>query len=357
MWIDGDEEKLPVTTGDDDGPAEVELSNEDLSTSESMDTEAAAAAAAAAAEKKKQNRVPADKRINKLTREKMEALEYAAELERERDALREKATKLEQSEKVANKAALVHYETSVTANLASAKKAYSEAMASGDPDRIADANIELTKWASEKTEIDRFKASQPKDEPERQRQPVDQHPEPERQRQPAAPDLAPEAAKWATETAWFNPQNDGFNEDMHVEAVEFAKQLERRWARQGRGDEIGKSAEYFKAIEDHVRSEFPDEFGDEVNVAPARTPPMSAGRPDAAPAARAAVPAANGNGSGTRVQLTKDDVDMCKRYMTAGFYKDKNGKPIRDLAEAKRLYAIDKIKSERDAERQERARA
>lgn len=346
--IDGDDDKnAAIQPDEENAPVEIEIADEDLSTSEASAVEDAAAKAAAAAEEaKKHNRVPAEKRIGKLTREKKEALEYADKLKRELEEARKREAEFVARADKADKAMMIHYEKSVAAQLAQAKHAYSEALASGDPDKIADANLELSKYANEKNEIDRWKSRQPKEEAQpEQRRPVEER-QPEQQQQ--RPNLAPAAAKWATETSWFNPESDGFNEDMHLEAVSFAQQLERRFARQGRTDEIGVSEAYFKAIEDHVRSEFPDEFDDVVDVAKANgrtTPAMNGGRPDTAPAVRNGSPGVGGT-PGMKVALSRDDRDMARRFMAQGFFKDKNGKPIKDEGEAMKAYALLKWKDE-----------
>lgn len=358
QMIDGERDNTQVDGDEEDGPVDVELSNEDLSTSESTADEEAAKRQAEA-EKKKQNRVPADKRIGKLTREKHEALELADRIKNELLAEREKSAKLEQAKSLADRAAFVHYADKVDANLDKAKRAYSEAMTSGDPDKITEAQMELTKWGSEKTEVERYKARQPKEvaEPDREQRETRQPVQEERQtRQPET--LAPEAKRWTQETGWFNPESDTFNPEMHAEAVAYAQVVERKLMRQGRADEIGKSEAYFKEIEAHIQNEFPDEFDAVVDLdrqsPAARTPAMEGGRPDVAPANRVNGGGAISNTPSTKVTLTADDKDMVRRYMTAGIIKDpKTGQPVKDFARAQYIYGLQKWKTQQeDARRQ-----
>lgn len=346
QMIDGDDEKI-ISGDEENGPAEIDLSNEDLSTSESNEDEAAAAAKARAdAEARGKNRVPANKRIGQLTREKMEAIEYATRIQQELEQERQRNKELAERASKADKAAFTNYELAVTKSLADAKRSYQEAMASGDAEKIADATIELNKWSAEKTEVDRFKSThRDEPEPERQRQPARDEPEQQR-RQHELPD---EARKWIEETAWFNPKSDEFDPMLHGVAVRYAQVIEAEYAETGRADEIGKSEQYFKDITDFVRNRYPDRFSDVVDLEkPAsRTPAMSAGRPDTAPAARV-----NGNGGvggspSTKVSLSADEVDMVRRLMNEGVYKDKNGKKVSDMTEAKRQFALQKYKLER----------
>lgn len=346
MNIHGDEEKIIID--DEAGPAEVDLSNEDLSTSESSAEENAAAEKAKAdAEIKERNRVPANKRIGQITRKLKEKEEYAVELERELELERRRNQELSDRVGKADKTALANYELAVTKSLSEAKRAHQEAMASGDAEKITDATIELNRWSSEKAEIDRFKATH-KDEPapERQRQQVrDAEPEQQQRQQPQLPE---EAQKWIKETTWFDPESDDFDPTLHSIAVRYAQVIEAEYAEAGRADEIGKSAQYFKDITDYVTGRFPDRFGNVVDLEKpaARTPAMSAGRPDTAPAARVNGNGSVGNSPNMKVQLSADEVDMARRLMGQGVYKDKTGKPVRDINEAKRQFAIHKYKME-----------
>jgi len=358
--MDG-EKDTTIDAGDDENlPVEVELSDEDLSTADSVADEdatakaeaAKATAAAAAATDKQRNRVPANKRINTLTRERQEALEYAQKLEAERDEWRQKATQNEQRASQSDRAAFVNYERAVEVSLNAAKRAYSEAAASGDTNAMTEANLELNKWATEKNEIDRFKAKQPKPEAQRTEQRGDRVPEQQerqQQQQQQQPAMAPEAQKWVADTTWFNPESDDYDPLLHKVAVSYANVIEAEYIEAGRGDEIGRSAEYFKEIEDFVQSKYPDRFANIVDLEKpndTKIPAMNGGRPDTAPATRAS----NGglsNTPSTKVSLSADEKDMVRRYMTQGLIKDpKTGKPVKDFGEAMKSYAITKWKTE-----------
>lgn len=339
-----DEDKMAteVVVDTDDGPTEIEIPDEELSTSEANASEDAAAKA-----EKKQNRVPADKRIGKLTRRAKEAEEYTVTLQQELEKERQRTKQIEMEKLKSDGAAMTHYAARVETELALAKRAHSEALSSGDPDKITDTQMELSRLSSEKAEVDRWKARQPKpdaaprDEPrgERQAQPQEQ--------ERAAPKLAPEAQRWVDETTWFNPQSDDYDPLLHRVAVNYAQVIEAEYVENGRADEIGTSSEYFQDIENFVRSRYPDRFG-EPAAKPngSRQPAMGAGRPDTAPPARNGVPAANGNGSRNVVTLSADEKDMARRMMANGHYKDKTGKKITEPQEAYKRYALDKIRLE-----------
>ena len=294
--------------------------------------------------------MPANKRINTLTRERQEALEYAQKLERERDEWRQQAEKEAQRSAQLDRANFANYERTVSVSLESAKRAYADAMATGDPEKMGDATIELNKWASEKTEIDRFKARQPKKETQQTEHRGERVPEQqERQQQQQQPTMAPEAQKWIAGTTWFNPESDDYDPLLHKVAVSYANVIEAEYIEAGRGDEIGKSPEYFKEIEDFVQAKYPDRFANIVDLEKpngSKVPAMNGGRPDTAPATRAS----NGglaSTPSTKVSLSADEKDMVRRYMTQGLIKDpKTGKPVKDFGEAMKSYAITKWKTE-----------
>lgn len=229
---------------------------------------------------------PLRRRVSQWKQTAEAAATRAAELERELAELRPKYDDLAQKYQVADQAALTNFEQRVTTAFDVAKREVKEAMASGDPDRIANAQAALSLAAAEKSNLDTWKANQPKrpaDAPAAERQPT---------RQPAAgPAPDPATAAWIGANPWFQPNHPEYDREMANNAILYANLLEDRMRRAGRANEIAGPG-YWAEIDKHLKTEFPDAFGDEP-PAPARgavpgmkrvTPPV-AGAVPAAPAA------------------------------------------------------------------------
>lgn len=275
-------------------------------------------------------------RINKLTREKHEATTRAEILTQENERLKSDFQKVRQSAQVSDRAALIHYETAVKGELEGARRFSIEATASGDPEKIADANIALSRAAQKQQELDSWKANQPA-APAASAAPQPQ-PRAETRQQPEPVQLDPALKSWIDDNPWFAAANaDDFDAEMHQEATAYATMLERKYMRQGKQDQIGTKP-YFEEVNKHMRSEFPDYFGDEPAPQPTpgrRTPPMAAPR-------TGVVPAANTNGSaradgrsvnGTKVTLSAEERKFAHTMAANGALMVKGRKATPEEAE------------------------
>lgn len=79
------------------------------------------------------------------------------------------------------------------------------------------------------------------------------------------PNFPPETRSWLANNPWMEQKNkDDYDHEMFTEARTYAQVIENRFRRAGRGAEIGRSPDYFKAIDDHMRAEFPDAFEEDA---------------------------------------------------------------------------------------------
>jgi hypothetical protein len=170
---------------------------------------------------------------------------------------------------------------------------------------------------------------------EAQRQPEPQ-PQPPSQQQVT---LEPRTRDWIEKNPWFQPQSPDFDPEMHEEATQYARRIERRFKAEGRADEIG-SASYFKEIDKHMRAEFADAIPD--RSAPKKATPKMKRDNSVAPVARS-------GGSDTpakrtaKVVLSAADRQFARNMAASGAYKKPNGQRMTD-AEAERYHAAFVIK-------------
>lgn len=276
--------------------------------------------------RRQRNRVPARDRINQLRREATESTSLAQRLMQENEALK---TRSQQSDR----AAMVHYESSVSNARALAQQALVEAHTANDPVKIADATAKLSAAAAAEENIKSWKAANP--EPQ-QRQQDQQQRQPVQQQQQRVVD--PQTQAWVQDNGWFDPQSGDYDAEMAETARAYATLLETRMKRQGRARDIGK-ATYFADIEKHMRDEFPD--SEYFSAPPERGGvPRMQQNGHVAPAVRATNQ--NGGSSPTRVTLSPDEREMALSLRTA---LPKRSKPYDD-AELYRIYAVNKVKDQ-----------
>lgn len=340
--------ELPQVT-DDLQEVEVDLGDE------TPEGEAAAAPAPKPEDDVGQNRRQqpggARSRINKLTREKHEALSTAEQLRLENERLKQENQRVKQSAQVSDQAALIHYEERVKADVEKATRFLAEATAAGDPEKIAQATLAVSKAGSEQRELEVWKANRPAPAANAPA-PAPTAPAP-RQQQAEAPQLDPALQAWISENPWFNPadQNE-FDQEMHQEATAYATMLERKYARTGRQAEIGTPA-YFAEVNQHMRAEFPDYFGDEPAPQPQpvpakRTPPMQNRQAGVVPATAASAPSASANGSGSKIILTAEQRRFAHNLASNGALPKVNGRnPTPE--EAEKIYGRQLLNAQKGA--------
>lgn len=294
---------------------------------------------------KRKNRRPATQRIGELTgkvRERDEALAAAnSELAR---VNAEKADLARQKEE-AEKTGFIFYEQSARANADKAKRAYKEAVDSGDSDAMANAQELIAKHQAEIAQIEAYKARQPAEPDQRQQRQQPQQRQPTQRQQPTQ--VAPEVVSWVSQNPWFEPPtadrpNPDFDEEMHDDVSAFANRIERRYKREGKENLIGSKA-YFDELDAYARHEFPDAFEDAPaprTPANSKLPAMNAGRQNvAAPSRTSGSMPGNQPGSPTRVTLSAEERALARKLGM----KHPNGKPYSD-AEHERAFALSKVK-------------
>jgi hypothetical protein len=185
------------------------------------------------------------KRIAKLTRkmreaerQKEEAIQYAHTVKTESDKLRTRFSNLDKNY-------TEEFEKRVTTNLEAAKVKLSNAIASGDPEAQAQAQLEIAELASDNTRLANLKAAYAA----KTEQPV----EPQQTQQPqqtkqAPPD--PRADAWASKNPWFGTDNA-----MTYTAFDIHKKL----VEEGYDANTGAD-EYYSEIDKRIRLEFPHKF-------------------------------------------------------------------------------------------------
>jgi len=185
------------------------------------------------------------KRIAKLTRkmreaerQKEEAIQYAHTVKTEADKLRTRFSNLDKNY-------TEEFEKRVTTNLEAAKVKLSNAIASGDPEAQAQAQLEIAELASDNTRLANLKAAYAA----KTQQPV----EPQQTQQPqqtkqAPPD--PRADAWASKNPWFGTDNA-----MTYTAFDIHKKL----VEEGYDANTGAD-EYYSEIDKRIRLEFPHKF-------------------------------------------------------------------------------------------------
>ncbi len=172
---------------------------------------------------------------------------------------------------------MVNYERGLNAEQKLAQIQLEDAIKAEDAKAQAAAQGEVARIASELNDVKAWKAQNPTKTPEQQQQAP-------QQQQPVK--LAEPVKNWIDSHSWFDERNEDYDEDMHFEAVEFARILEARLIRQGKQAEINTKP-YFDKIDQHMVQEFPDQLGEdeEEETPPARqTPPQ----PRVAPVTRQA---------------------------------------------------------------------
>ena len=207
------------------------------------------------------------------------ALRQRAEARDEAQRERARAEALERELAELRRGAVTQRSEHLTAELDRAEAEHVQALAEGDPEKIAKATRRIATLSADSTAA-RLMAEQP--------------PEPQREaaRRPAAPQMAPEVADWCERNGtWFAPNADRAKNDEVTELALIASDEAIRVKKLKPG-----TAEYFRFIERRVENEFPgtvvrgDEEEEDEPVQPTRqqtqAPRAPAPRSGAAPVTR-----------------------------------------------------------------------
>ncbi len=285
--VDGTEVELP---DDEEKPIEVVLEDEGGEAAEGDRANTVPGAVVAPGKKRPRYK----ETVVRLKGENRQVSEAAQRLFEENQKLKQDMSALSQS-------GMVNYERGLTAEQKLAQIQLTDAIKGEDAAAQAAAQTEVARIASELNDVKAWKAQNPTPKPGETQQ-VQQ---PRQVQQPVK--LAEPVKQWIDSRPWFDERNDDYDEDMHFEAVEFARTLESRLVRQGKQDEINTKA-YFDKIDQHMAQEFPEQLGDDEDETP---PVRQVAQPRVAPAVRSA-PASTSKG-GTKVQLTADDVSYVRK--------------------------------------------
>lgn len=231
------------------------------------------------------------KRIEKLTRGYHEANRKAERAEKEREeAIRMAQAIVEENKKLKgslseNQTALLEQAKKVVANeLEEAKRNYRNAYESGDPDAVANAQLELT---SAKIKLDRVNNFKPQPLQEKEFEVKTQ------QSEVQAPKVDAKAEAWAAQNPWFG------NDD---EMTSFAWGVHAKLVKEGVDP---NSDDYYRKLNSRIKQVFSDRFeseNDDDEDQRSVTKPKSN---VVAPATRGSAP--------KKVKLTPYQVSMAKR--------------------------------------------
>ena len=173
----------------------------------------------------------------------------------------------------------------VESELELAKKSYKEAYELGDPDKLLDAQERLNKAQYDRNQVESYKPSYREPEPEQQ-------PAPQPAPQPVRK-VDPKAEEWARDNDWFN---------RDTEMTGYAFGVHEKLVREEGLDPSRDAEEYYRRIDESMRSRFPDKFGvEEIEEAPQRQ------------AGSVVAPASRSAKKPRKVQLTSTQVALAKR--------------------------------------------
>ena len=278
----------------------------------------------------KRKRSP-EKRISELARKAAEAERRAQELE---TRLRHEAELRQQSDM----AMMTHYKNNLVIEANAVKQQLIEAHTLQDSEKVIDLQAKYYKLQNDLEGVENWEAQQKLNVPQVEQQ-VKAEPT------QVQPSLEPRTAQWIQKNAWFQPQSEDFDPEMHEEATLYARRIERRYRSEGRDDEIG-GVDYFTEIDRHMRKEFPDAF----TTAPTpskKAPPMSRDS-NVAPVQRSAPGLATKNPASKSVRLTADQRRMAHQLAQSGAIRKPNGGRMTEL-EAEKYYAVHMMKQAKGA--------
>jgi hypothetical protein len=282
-------------------------------------------------EVKPKRRRSSENRIAELARRAAEAERRAQEAE----ARVAQESELRQQSDVAM---MTHYEQRLKRDADYVKAQLQDAISIGDSEQQVELQSKLYQLQSELSGVDGWKQQQAAVQQQAAAQPKVETPPQNEQRQVS---LEPRTAQWIQRNTWFQPQSPEFDPEMHEEATLYAKRIERRLRADGREDEIG-SADYFKQIDQHIRTEFADAF-DDVKPVKKAAPPM---RRDGNVAAVNRSAPDNPSVKSKVVRLTGDQRRIAHNMADSGAYKKPNGQRMTH-AEAEKYHASFILKQNR----------
>lgn len=282
---------------------------------------------------KPKRRRSSENRIAELARRAAESERRAQELEAR---VREEAQLRQQSDI----AMMTHYEQRLKREESFIKAQLQDAMAVGYTEQQIELQNQLFQVKNDLSGVDTWRKQAEAQAAAEAAKPA---PEPKGEQRPSQQQvtLEPNTAAWIQRNTWFQPQSEDFDAEMHEEATLYAKRLERRLKADGREDEIG-GKDYFREIDSHIRTEFPDAFDDPKPVKKA-APPMR--RESNVAAVTRSAPESQGGKSRT-IRLSADERRMAHNMADSGAYRKPNGQRMTH-AEAEKYHATFILKQKR----------
>jgi len=306
---------------------EEEFNDEEIELSEESVEAEAAEALEETEETKKTFKRRGPKRYATLTHERDEARGYANQLQAELERERQRASEFEAKANEASNVAMHSYAAKAESDLREARAFHSSSIESGDPTKITEAAERLASAKSTMDDVEAWKKSE-------KNKPAEQPRQQQTQQQPQnmqTPELPPEIKGWMMENRYFDAvqrDNNGdvvfdragkpvgnpdYDDDMHIEATMFATKLERQIS-SGRLDYKVSSPEYFQAVEEHMRQQFPDYFSEEEQEQPKAQPKRAS--PVAAPTR--SMSSGGQVKNSTKFKLTGDQIRFVKKMVDNG---------------------------------------
>lgn len=349
MDTENESQELPVF---DDGPTEdvdIEITEDDLGenlddfedaeqTEESEQEKAEEAEPETDEDQEEEEEEVKPKRRRSSENRIAELARRAAEAERRAQEAEARVAQEADLRQQSDVAMMTHYEQRLRMSADTVKAQLQDAISIGDSEQQVELQSKLYQLQSELAGVDGWKQQQAAVQKQAAEQPKVETPPKNEQRQVS---LEPRTAQWIQRNTWFQPQSPEFDPEMHEEATLYAKRIERRLRADGREDEIG-SADYFKQIDQHIRTEFADAF-DDVKPVKKAAPPM---RRDGNVAA---VSRSASDGSSVKskvVRLTGDQRRIAHNMADSGAYKKPNGQRMTH-AEAEKYHASFILKQNR----------
>ena len=275
-----EEKEIEVIEAEDDTSAELEVIEEEQKEEESESKE----------EELEQYSKSVQTRINKLTHryreeeaQKKAAVDFAAEVKKQNDELKNRLESLDQSY-------VGEFDTRIKSQAEAAKQAYQKAYEEGDADGMFEAQKNISRLALDEAQLDQARKRQERASVAKEE--ANNAPAPQQQaaQQPAPPD--PKAEAWASSNEWF-----GTDQPMTYAAFGVHRQLIEDEGFDPASDE------YYNELDKRIRAEFPQKFKE--------TKRGDSG-PRVASAESSASKAPSGKGRRT-VKLTPSQIAIAKR--------------------------------------------
>lgn len=262
------------------------------------------------------------KRYAALTQERDLAKNYAAQLEAELQAERQRSADFSKKAEEASSMTMQIYAANTETKLKNARATHNAALESQDNSKITEASELLASAKAEMDDVEAWKKTEkqkvdaPKPEPRRaQQQQIEDHPA----------DIRP----WALENPYWDKyarDNNGniltdrtgnplksseYDPGMYAEATLYAMKIERQ-IQTGKLPFKVSSPQYFAAVDRHMKEEFPKYFEDDEEV----EEEAPRGSPVAAPTRT--VPQSSKNGASQKMTLTGSEVEFVTKMVENG---------------------------------------